>query len=33
MLARYPQGVNDDLLSRLEGVYGEKATMERADVR
>ena len=33
MLARYPQGVNDDLLSRLEAVYGEMATVERADVR
>ena len=33
LLVRYPQGVNDDLLARLEAVYGEMETLERADVR
>lgn len=33
MLARYPQGVTDDLLARLETVYGEMASVEQADVR
>lgn len=28
LLSRYPQGLNDELLARLEGVYGEMATLD-----
>ena len=28
LLSRYPQGVNDELLARLEGVYGELETLD-----